>query len=87
MEEKRSATENDSDKGDRLQNSQNKRKIDSASSSSRCIRQSIENLVSSSTVSLDLSHKDLQHLTVDLYQLHNLKVSVLYLKLLYYTVI
>ncbi|XP_066478669.1 leucine-rich repeat-containing protein 27 [Tiliqua scincoides] len=70
MEEKWSSTETGG--GDYLQNSQNKR-TDSASSSSRCIRQTIENLVSNSSVSLDLSRKDLQHLTADIYQLLNLK--------------
>ncbi|XP_015282370.1 PREDICTED: leucine-rich repeat-containing protein 27, partial [Gekko japonicus] len=41
--------------------------------SSRCIHKSLENLVSSSVESLDLSRKDLQHLTEDIYKLFNLK--------------
>ncbi|XP_042312649.1 leucine-rich repeat-containing protein 27 isoform X2 [Sceloporus undulatus] len=72
MEGKQSPTEIDGG-GDNLQNLQNKRKSQSASSSSRCIRQSLENLVSNSSVSLDLSRKDLQHLTEDIYNLFKLK--------------
>lgn len=71
MEETWSPPETDAG-GDNLQN---QRKCNSASSSSRCIRQSLENLVSHSSVSLDLSRKDLQHLTEDIYKLYNLKVS------------
>ncbi|XP_072851483.2 leucine-rich repeat-containing protein 27 [Pogona vitticeps] len=72
MEEKGSSPETDAG-GDNLQNVQNQSKFNSASSSSRCIRQSLENLVSTSSVSLDLSRKDLQHLTEDIYKLYNLK--------------
>ncbi|KAJ6668936.1 hypothetical protein lerEdw1_007745 [Lerista edwardsae] len=73
MAEKWSSIENRGGGGDCLQNVQNKRKTDSASRSSRCICQTIDNLVSTSSVSLDLSRKDLQHLTADLYKLFNLK--------------
>uniref|UniRef100_A0ABM5G1G4 Leucine-rich repeat-containing protein 27 isoform X2 n=1 Tax=Pogona vitticeps TaxID=103695 RepID=A0ABM5G1G4_9SAUR len=72
MEEKGSSPETDAG-GDNLQNVQNQSKLNSASSSSRCIRQSLENLVSTSSISLDLSRKDLQHLTEDIYKLYNLK--------------
>uniref|UniRef100_A0A8D0C6S0 Leucine rich repeat containing 27 n=1 Tax=Salvator merianae TaxID=96440 RepID=A0A8D0C6S0_SALMN len=58
--------------GDNLQSIQNKRSY-SASRSSRCIRQALENLVSNSSVSLDLSRKELQYLTEDIYKLFNLK--------------
>ncbi|KAH0623638.1 hypothetical protein JD844_006606 [Phrynosoma platyrhinos] len=75
MEDKQSPTEDGGGGGggDNLHNLQNKRKSHSASSSSRCIRQSLENLLSNSSVSLDLSRKDLQHLTEDIYKLFNLK--------------
>ncbi|XP_077206298.1 leucine-rich repeat-containing protein 27 isoform X3 [Paroedura picta] len=59
--------------GDNLQNEQKKRKSDSASSSSRCIHQTLESLMPSFSDSLDLSRKDLRHLTEDIYQLLNLK--------------
>uniref|UniRef100_A0A8D2IYY6 Uncharacterized protein n=1 Tax=Varanus komodoensis TaxID=61221 RepID=A0A8D2IYY6_VARKO len=61
--------------GDNLQNAQHKRRNDSASdsSTSRCIHQPLKNLVSNSSVSLDLSRKDLQYLTEDIYKLFNLK--------------
>ncbi|XP_061491618.1 leucine-rich repeat-containing protein 27 isoform X1 [Rhineura floridana] len=72
MEEKCPPSETDGAGGD-AQNAQNKRRTDSASSSSRCIRLALENLVSNSSVSLDLSRKDLQHLTEDIYKLFNLK--------------
>nr|XP_060624653.1 leucine-rich repeat-containing protein 27 isoform X3 [Anolis sagrei ordinatus] len=73
MEEKRSPTEIEDGGGDNFQNLPNKRKSLSASSSSRCIHQSLENLVSNSSASLDLSRKDLQHLTEEIYKLFNLK--------------
>ncbi|XP_062832176.1 leucine-rich repeat-containing protein 27 isoform X3 [Anolis carolinensis] len=73
MEEKRSPTESEDGGGDNLQILPNKRKSHSASSSSRCIRQSLENLVSNSSASLDLSRKNLQHLTEEIYKLFNLK--------------
>nr|XP_056706234.1 leucine-rich repeat-containing protein 27 [Euleptes europaea] len=72
MEEKWSSTEAHSG-GDSLQSEQKKRKSVSASSSSRCIRDSLENLLSTSSVSLDLSRKELQHLTEDIYKLLNLQ--------------
>uniref|UniRef100_A0ACB8F8L6 Uncharacterized protein n=1 Tax=Sphaerodactylus townsendi TaxID=933632 RepID=A0ACB8F8L6_9SAUR len=72
MEEKWYSTEAHGG-GDNVQDEQKKRKSVSASSSSASIRQSLENLLSSSSVSLDLSKKDLQHLTEDIYKLLNLK--------------
>ncbi|XP_053168388.1 leucine-rich repeat-containing protein 27 isoform X1 [Hemicordylus capensis] len=59
--------------GDNSQNAQNKRKCDSASGSATTIHQSLENLVSNSAVSLDLSRRDLQHLTGNIYKFLNLK--------------
>ncbi|XP_026566320.1 leucine-rich repeat-containing protein 27 [Pseudonaja textilis] len=70
MEEKWYYTENNGS-GDNRQNTQ--RRSDSASSSSRRIHQALEKLVSNSAVSLDLSRKDLQHLTADIYRLFNLR--------------
>ncbi|KAM6443313.1 leucine-rich repeat-containing protein 27 isoform 2-T3 [Liasis olivaceus] len=70
MEEKWYYTENDGS-GDNLQNIQ--RRSDSVSSSSRCIHEALENLGSNSSVSLDLSRKDLQHLTAEIYKLFNLR--------------
>ncbi|XP_007431212.1 leucine-rich repeat-containing protein 27 [Python bivittatus] len=70
MEEKWYYTENDGS-GDNLQNIQ--RRSDSVSSSSRCIHEALENLGSNSSVSLDLSRKDLQHLTTEIYKLFNLR--------------
>lgn len=74
MEEKWPSTGTDGG-GDNLQPEQKNRKITSASRSSKCIRESLENLMPSSSFSLDLSRKDLRHLTEDLYKLLNLKVS------------
>ncbi|XP_054828832.1 leucine-rich repeat-containing protein 27-like [Eublepharis macularius] len=73
MEEKWSSTETCAD-GDNLQNEQKMGKSGSASASasSRCISKTLEDLPNSS-VSLDLSRKDLQHLTDDIYNLLNLK--------------
>ncbi|XP_060097370.1 leucine-rich repeat-containing protein 27 isoform X3 [Heteronotia binoei] len=59
--------------GDNLQNEQKKRKSITASSSLTNIHNSVENLISSSSDSLDLSRKDLQHITEDIYKLLNLK--------------
>ncbi|XP_054839571.1 leucine-rich repeat-containing protein 27 [Eublepharis macularius] len=70
MEEKWSSTETCGD--DNLQNEQKKEKSGSTSASLRCISKSVEDL-SNSSVSLDLSRKDLQHLTNDIYNLLNLK--------------
>ncbi|XP_062987672.1 leucine-rich repeat-containing protein 27 [Elgaria multicarinata webbii] len=72
MDEQRTSTEIDGG-GDNLQNAEHKRRSNSASSSSRCIHQTLENLVSNSSVSLDLSRKELQYLTDDIYKLFNLK--------------
>ncbi|XP_039193373.1 leucine-rich repeat-containing protein 27 isoform X2 [Crotalus tigris] len=70
MEEKWYYTENNGS-GDNCQNIQ--RRNDSVSSSSRRIHRALEKLVSNSAVSLDLSRKDLQHLTSEIYRLFNLR--------------
>ncbi|XP_013922432.1 PREDICTED: leucine-rich repeat-containing protein 27 [Thamnophis sirtalis] len=70
MEEKWYYTENNGS-GDNRQNTQ--RRSDSVSSSSRRIHRALEKLVSNSAVSLDLSRKDLQHLTAEMYRLFNLR--------------
>ncbi|XP_060538891.1 leucine-rich repeat-containing protein 27 isoform X1 [Pantherophis guttatus] len=70
MEEKWYYTENNGS-GDNRQNTQ--RRSDSVSSSSRRIHRALEKLVSNSAVSLDLSRKDLQHLTAEIYRLFNLR--------------
>ncbi|XP_070608550.1 leucine-rich repeat-containing protein 27 isoform X1 [Erythrolamprus reginae] len=70
MEEKWYYTENNGS-GDNRQNTQ--RRSDSISSSSRRIHRALEKLVSNSAVSLDLSRKDLHHLTEEIYRLFNLR--------------
>uniref|UniRef100_A0A8C6YE61 Leucine rich repeat containing 27 n=1 Tax=Naja naja TaxID=35670 RepID=A0A8C6YE61_NAJNA len=70
MEEKWYYIENNGS-GDNRQNTQ--RRSDSVSSSSRRIHRALEKLVSNSAVSLDLSRKDLQHLTAEIYRLFNLR--------------
>ncbi|XP_033005235.1 leucine-rich repeat-containing protein 27 isoform X3 [Lacerta agilis] len=70
MEEKWTSSETDGAGGD---NPENKRRGDSDSGSSSRICQALDKLESDSTVSLDLSRKDLQHLTDDIYKLLNLR--------------
>ncbi|CAI5774816.1 leucine-rich repeat-containing protein 27 isoform X2 [Podarcis lilfordi] len=70
MEEKWTSSETDGAGGD---NAENKRRGDSDSGSSSRICQALDKLESNSTISLDLSRKDLQHLTDDIYKLLNLR--------------
>ncbi|XP_034994304.2 leucine-rich repeat-containing protein 27 isoform X1 [Zootoca vivipara] len=70
MEEKWTSSETDGAGGD---NAENKRREVSDSGSSSRICQALDKLASNSTISLDLSRKDLQHLTDDIYKLLNLR--------------
>ncbi|XP_053244793.1 leucine-rich repeat-containing protein 27 isoform X4 [Podarcis raffonei] len=70
MEEKWTSSETDGAGGD---NAETKRRGDSDSGSSSRICQALDKLESNSTISLDLSRKDLQHLTDDIYKLLNLR--------------
>uniref|UniRef100_A0A674JG96 Leucine rich repeat containing 27 n=1 Tax=Terrapene triunguis TaxID=2587831 RepID=A0A674JG96_9SAUR len=59
--------------GDYLENEDQKRRHLSGSSSSKDIRKTVEDTLSTPSNSLDLSRKKLQHLTEEIYKLPNLK--------------
>ncbi|TFJ98443.1 membrane-spanning 4-domains subfamily A member 4D-like [Platysternon megacephalum] len=59
--------------GDYLENEDQKKRHLSGSSSSKDIRKAVEDTLSTSSNSLDLSRKKLQHLTEEIYKLPNLK--------------